>query len=105
MKKILLQKSNRQNDTVHNSREATEKIQRVERGHHPASVMVWWVVSFEGVTQLHFCEQGIKTRAVNYQRDILENVEKPLSDTQFAGKPWTFQQDSAPVYKAKTSQH
>ncbi|KAL4113434.1 hypothetical protein QTP88_017053 [Uroleucon formosanum] len=44
------EKFNRQNDRVyaHNSREATEKIQRVERGHHLASVMVWWRVSYEG---------------------------------------------------------
>lgn len=36
------EKFNRQNDRVyaHNSREAAEKIQRIERGHHPASVMV-----------------------------------------------------------------
>ncbi|KAL4153798.1 hypothetical protein QTP88_001631 [Uroleucon formosanum] len=100
------EKFNRQNDRVyaHNSREAAEKIQRVERGHHPASVMVWWGVSYEGVTQLHFCEQGVKTRAVNYQNDILEKVVKPLSDTLFVGKNWTFLQDSAPAHKAKTTQ-
>lgn len=61
-------------------------------------------MSYEGVTQLHFCEQGVKTRAVNYQSDILEKVVKPLSDTLFAGKNWTFQQDSAQAHKAKTTQ-
>jgi hypothetical protein len=37
------EKFNRQNDRAyaHNFREATEKIQRVEGGHHPASVIVW----------------------------------------------------------------
>jgi len=100
------EKFNRQNDRVYarNSREAAEKIQRVERGHHPASVMVWWGVSYEGVTKLHFCEQGVKTRAVNYQNNILEKVVKPLSDTFVVGKNWTFQQDSAPAHKAKTTQ-
>jgi len=36
------EKCNHQNDRVyaHNSREAAEEIQRVERGHHSASVMV-----------------------------------------------------------------
>uniref|UniRef100_A0A2S2R265 Uncharacterized protein n=1 Tax=Sipha flava TaxID=143950 RepID=A0A2S2R265_9HEMI len=36
------EKFNRQNDRVyaHSSWEAAEKIHRVERGHHPASVMV-----------------------------------------------------------------
>ncbi|KAL4096580.1 hypothetical protein QTP88_021506 [Uroleucon formosanum] len=83
----ILKKFNRQNDRVyaHNSREAAEKIQRVERKHHPASVMVWWGVSYEDVAQLHFCEQGVKTRAVNYQNDILEK-------------------DSAPAHKAKKTQ-
>ncbi|KAL4131321.1 hypothetical protein QTP88_008653 [Uroleucon formosanum] len=81
------EKFNCQNDRVHahNSREAAEKIQRVERGHHPASVM------------------GVKTRAVNYQNDTLEKVVKPLSITLFVGKNWTLQQDSAPANKAKTT--
>jgi len=82
------EKFNRQNNRVYanNSREAAEKIQRVERGHHPALVMVCWEVSYEGVTQLHFCEQGVKTRAVNYQSDILVKAVKHLNDTLFAGK-------------------
>jgi len=43
--------------------------------------MVWGGVSFDGVTQLHFCEQGVKTRAINYQNDILKMIVKPLNDT------------------------
>ncbi|KAL4132026.1 hypothetical protein QTP88_009247 [Uroleucon formosanum] len=81
-----------------------KKCLLVERGHHPASVMVWWGVSYEGITQLHFCEQGVKARAINYQNYILEKVVKPLKDTLFVGKNWTFQQDSAPAHKAKTTQ-
>lgn len=100
------EKYNRQNDRVyaHSSQEAAEKIGRVERGHHPASVMVWWGVAYDGVSQLHFCEQGVKTRAANYQADILERVVKPLNNTLFAGKHWVFQQDSAPAHKAKSTQ-
>jgi len=39
----VVEKFNRQNDRVyaHSSRKAAEKIQKVERGHHLASVMVW----------------------------------------------------------------
>jgi len=33
-------------------------------------------VSFEGVTQLHFCEQGVKTQAINYKNDILKKGSK-----------------------------
>lgn len=100
------EKFNRQNDRVYarSSREAAEKVGKVERGHHPALVMVWWGVSYDGVTQLHFCEQGVKTRALNYQSDILEKVVKPLSNTLFEGKHWIFQQDSAPAHKAKSTQ-
>ncbi|CAH1968545.1 unnamed protein product [Acanthoscelides obtectus] len=83
------EKFNRQNDKVYarSSQEASEIIPRVERGHHPASVMVWWGVSYEGVTQLHFCKQGVKTKAANYQSDILDPI-----------------QDSAPAHKAKSTQ-
>jgi hypothetical protein len=30
-------------------------------------VMVWWGVSYEGVTEPYFCEKGIKTSAQVYQ--------------------------------------
>jgi len=56
------------------------KIQKVEMGHHPVSVMVvWWGVSCEGVTQLHYYIQGPRTQAINYQNDILEKVVKSLN--------------------------
>jgi len=53
VKKFLPQKKNltveMMGDCAHNFREAAEKIQKIERGHYPASVMVWWGVSYEGV--------------------------------------------------------
>jgi hypothetical protein len=35
---------NRQNDEIyaHTSHELKEKVPRVQRGHHPSCVMVWW---------------------------------------------------------------
>ncbi|KAL1463846.1 hypothetical protein WDU94_015547 [Cyamophila willieti] len=71
------EKFNRQNDRVYarSSLEAAEKVPR-----------------------------GVKTKAANYQSDILEPVVKPLSETMFANQNWTFQQDSAPAHKAKTTQ-
>lgn len=97
---------NKQNDRVyaHSSKEASQVVERVQRGHHPASVMVWWGVSYHGVTKLHFCEKGVKTSAKVYQETILNDVVKPLSDTLFLNIPWTFQQDSAPDHKARTTQ-
>lgn len=61
-------------------------------------------MSFEGVTQLHFCELGVKIRAINYQNDILKKVVKPLSDSLFTGKHWIFQKDPVPAFKTKTTQ-
>lgn len=97
---------NKQNDRVYarSSKEASELVPRIERGHYPASVMVWWGVTYDGVTSLHFCEKGVKTAAKNYQRDILMNVVEPLNQTMFQNKHWIFQQDSAPAHKAKTTQ-
>lgn len=97
---------NKQNDKVyaHSSKEAAQVVGKVQRGHHPASVMVWWGVSYQGVTKLHFCEKGVKTSAKVYQDTVLDHVVKPLSNTLFKNIPWTFQQDSAPGHKARTTQ-
>ncbi|GJQ72650.1 hypothetical protein Trydic_g1312 [Trypoxylus dichotomus] len=60
--------------------EAAEKIGEVERGHHPAIVVVVWCgVVCNGVNQLRFCEQ--------------------LNDSLLAGKHWAFRQDFAPAHK------
>lgn len=100
------EKFNRQNDKVYakSSKDVPPSVRNVQRTHHPACVMVWWGVSYEGVTPLHFCEQGVKQKAKNYQSDILERVVKPLNNTLFANKDWIFQQDSAPSHKAKSTQ-
>ena len=29
-------------------------------GHHFSYVMVWWKVSHQGVTHIHFCKKGVK---------------------------------------------
>lgn len=100
------EKFNRQNDRVYarSSREATEMVGRVERGHHPASVMVWWGVSWKGVTELHFCEKGVKTSARVYKETVLQDLVLPLNETLFNGAHWVFQQDSAPAHKARITQ-
>lgn len=97
---------NKQNDRVyaHSSAEASEKISRVQRGHHPSSVMVWLGVSYLGPTEVHFCQKGVKTGAKVYQDDVLEKVVKPLKSTMFRNQAWVFQQDSAPAHKAKSTQ-
>ena len=37
-----------------------ENVLRVQGGHHPSYVIVWWQVSHQGVTHLHFCKKGMK---------------------------------------------
>lgn len=97
---------NRQNDRVYasSSREAREKAPKIQRGHHPSSVMVWWGVSYAGATTLHFCEKGVKTSARVYENTVLEPIVKDLSNTLFENEEWSFQQDSAPAHKAKSTQ-
>jgi len=63
--------------------------------------MVWWGVSYQEVTPLHFCEKGVKTGAQVYQEDVLQGVVKPLNMTVFSGQNCVFQEDSAPAHKAK----
>ena len=62
-----------------------------------ASFMVWWEVSYDGVTKLNFCKKRVKTCDKVYQLTVLENFVKHLN------KPWTFQLDSALAHKAKTT--
>ena len=73
-------------------------------GHHPSYAMVWWWVSLQGVTPLHFCEKGVKTGARVFQEDVLQGVVKPFNMTVFSGQKWAFQKDSVPPHKAKMTQ-
>ncbi|VVC43196.1 Hypothetical protein CINCED_3A005863 [Cinara cedri] len=76
------EKYNNQNDRVYatSSLEVREKVSCVQRGHHPAQVMVWWGMSRHGVTQIHFYEKGVKTGARVYQNSVLKPLVKPLSN-------------------------
>ena len=96
---------NRQNDRVYasSSQEAREIVPKVQRGHHPSSVMVWWGVNYSGATQLHFCEKGVKTSVKVYENTVLEPIVRGLNITLFRNQHWTFEQDSAPAHKAKST--
>lgn len=97
---------NRQNDRVYarSVADIPSTKRRVIRSHHPGSVMVWCGVSWEGKADLHFVKQGVKVSAKNYLSDVLQPLVEPLNRSLFNGKPWTFQQDSAPAHKAKIVQ-
>jgi len=97
---------NKQNDRVYakSSIEARERIPSVQKGHHPAQVMVWLGVNWhKRFTAVHFCEKGVKTSGVVY-RQMLNDVVLPLNEKMFDNGWWVFQQDSAPAHKAKVTQ-
>lgn len=97
---------NVQNDRVisPNASAANREGRTVVRNQKPAGVMVWAGVTANGKTPLIFVESGIKINAKNYVKDILNAVVLPWSQTHFHNQPWTFQQDSAPAHRAKTTQ-
>jgi ''Paired box'' domain. len=94
---------NHQNDRSW-SAEAPGTSAIVEHRQNPASVMVWGGICASGKTPLVFVEQGVKINQEVYRRDILEAVVLPWAQQHFGDANWTFQQDSAPAHKAKTTQ-
>lgn len=70
----------------------------------PASVMVLGVVSSEGhVMPPHIFPQGLRLNADGYIA-VLRTVVVPWMDSVSVGRPYVFQQDSAPAHKAKKTQ-
>ena len=65
----------------------------------PATVMVFGVVSSEGhIMPLHIFEVGLKVRPKVYL-DVLKSVAIPWYNQVAGGRPWVWQQDSAPAHK------
>ena len=53
---------NQQKDNIYaqTSHEVKENVLRVQGGHHFSYIMVWWEVSHQGMTHLHFCKKVVK---------------------------------------------
>jgi len=68
------------------SHEMKENVLRVQRGHYPTYVMVWWEVSHQGMTHFHFCKKGV-TGVQVFQEDVPQIV-KHLNMTLFSGQEW-----------------
>ena len=98
----LDQKVNRRND-----RWLCSDPQEVPTAMHtkfPSNVMVLGVISNERhVMPPHFFEQGHRVNAAAYI-DILASVVLPWIESVAQGRPYVFQQDSAPAHTAHTTQ-
>ena len=70
----------------------------------PATVMVFGVVSSEGhIMPPHIFEVGLKV-STNEYLDVLKSVLIPWCNQVADGRPWVWQQDSAPAYNSKETQ-
>ena len=69
-----------------------------------ATVMVFGVVSSEGhIMPPHIFEVGLKVNTKVYL-DVLDSVVIPWCNQVAGGRPWVWQQDSAPAHKSKETQ-
>ena len=66
--------------------------------------MVFDAFSKEGKLPFKLIDRGAKINQELYLNEILKSHVKPHADTMFGDRPYIFQQDSAPLHKAKTVQ-
>ena len=79
-------------------------VPRVMKTKFPATVMVFGVVSSEGhIMPPHIFEVGLKVNTKVYL-DLLKSVVIPWCNQVAGGRPWVWQQDSAPAHKSKETQ-
>ena len=77
---------------------------RVMKTKFPAMVMVFGVVSSEGhIMPSHIFEVDLKVNTKVYL-DMLKSVVIPWCNQVAGGRPWVWQQDSAPAHKSKETQ-
>ena len=79
-------------------------VPRVMKTKFPATVMVFRVVSSEDhIMPPHIFEVGLKVNTKVYL-DVLKSVVIPWCNQVAGGRPWVWQQDSAPAHKSKKTQ-
>ena len=75
-------------------------VPRVMKTKFPATVMVFGAVSSEGhIMPPHIFEVGLKVNTKVYL-DLLKSVVIPWCNQVAGGRPWVWQQDSAPALKS-----
>ena len=79
-------------------------VPRLIKTKFPATVMVFGVVSSEGhIMPPHIFEVGLKVNTKGYV-EVLKSVMIPWCNQVTGGRPWVWQQDSAPAHKSKETQ-
>ena len=79
-------------------------VPRVMKTKFPATVMVFGVVSSEShIMPRHIFEVGLKVNTKVYL-DVLKSMVIPWCNQVAGGRPWVWQQDSAPPHKSKETQ-
>ena len=79
-------------------------VSRVTKTKFPATVMVFGVVSSEGkIMPSHIFEVGLKVNTKVYL-DVLKSLVIPWCNQVASGRPWVWQQESAPAHKSKETQ-
>ena len=79
-------------------------VPRVMKRKFSATVMVFGVVSNKGhIMPSHIFEVGLKVNTKVYL-NVLKSVVIPWRNQVAGGKPWVWQQDSAPAHKSKVTQ-
>ena len=79
-------------------------VPRVMKTKFLATVMVFGVVSSDGhIMPPHIFEVGLKVNTKVYL-DVLKSVVVPWCNQVAGGRPWVWQQDSAPAHKSKETQ-
>ena len=79
-------------------------VHKVMKTKFPATVMVFGVVSSEGyIMPPHVFKVGLKVNTKVYL-DVPTNVVIPWCNQVAGGRPWMWQQDSAPAHKSKETQ-
>ena len=77
---------------------------RLMKTKFPAMVMFFGGVSTEGhIMPPHIFEVGLKVNTKVYL-DVLKSVVIPWCNQVAGGRPWVWQQDSAPAHKSKETQ-
>ena len=80
------------------------EVPRVMKTKFLAPVLVFGVVSKEGhIMPLHIFEVGMKVNTKVYL-DVLKSLVIPWCNQVAGGRPWVWQQDSAPAHNSKETQ-